>query len=76
MTFEINNSYIVFENKDEFKVEIFKSSLEKDAIEDIKNYELRIEESNIDCFNIIGKFTNLSEFVIDYQLSDMLEKQF
>lgn len=76
MTFEINNSYIVFANKDEFKVEIFKSSLEKDAIEDIENYELRIEESDIDCFNIIGKFTNLSEFVIDYQLSDMLEKQF
>lgn len=76
MTFEINNSYIVFANKDEFKVEIFKSCLDNDALNDLQNYGLRIQESDIDCYEIIGKFTNLSEFIIDYQLSDMLEKYF
>jgi hypothetical protein len=76
MTFEIDNSYIVFANKDEFKVEIFKGCLEEDALRDLHDYNLKIQESNIDCYEIVGEFTNLSEFIIDYQLSDMLEKQF
>ena len=68
---------MIFANSSEFKIHLFKDDLEQEAMDEaVTHYDLRVDDMDVDCWEIVGDFTNLSENVIDYNLGDVLESYF
>lgn len=73
MTFDISNHAYIAENG-EYCVEIESQFMSDESIEDVKFYNVRIEEKNDTTYLLFGDFTMLSEYIIDFDLGDLVEE--
>jgi len=72
MAFDISKNMMINEN-DEYYVEIETQFLTDESIEDTKYYDVRVETKDSSTSRICGDITNLSEYIIDFDLVDLIE---
>ena len=73
MTFDISKNMMT-NNNDEYYVEIETQYLTDESIEDTKYYDIRVETKDSSTSLICGDITNLSEYIIDFDLGDLIEE--
>lgn len=73
MAFDISNNMMINSN-DEYYVEIETQYLTDESIEDTKYYDIRVETKDSSTSLICGDITNLSEYIIDFDLGDLIEE--
>jgi len=71
MTFE-NEKFTFNANNNEYSVQISMAHMTDESYEDVKFYDLKLTQDN-DTVTIFGDFTMLSEYIIDFNLSDCLQ---
>lgn len=74
MTFDISNHAFIADNG-EYYVEIESQFVNDELIEDMKFFNVRIEEKNSTTLRLFGDFTMLSEYIIEWDLADLIEEQ-